>query len=239
MSIGRFCRGREAAIVFERLYASSQQPALIDVNDIGRVEGSQASNARTEAFNISSHKADVAVIVTFAIIIAVIAFFIGSYNHLQSMDENVDSSWAQVENQLQRRYDLIPNLAAVVKSYSEYEAQTLTDIVAMRTSGTVEGEKKADEAYTTYVNALTENYPELKADTEYQSLMTELAGTENRIAVARRDYNNAVQTLNGAIRRFPGSLIASMSGVEKREYFEVSTAAQENVDVSKLLSNDN
>ena len=69
--------------------------------------------------------------------------------------------------------------------------------------------------------------------------MTELAGTENRIAVARRDYNNAVQTLNGAIRRFPGSLIASMSSVEKREYFEVSTAAQENVDVSKLLSNDN
>lgn len=185
------------------------------------------------------YKSNVAVIVTFAIIIAVIAFFIGSYNHLQSMDENVDSSWAQVENQLQRRYDLIPNLAAVVKSYSEYEAQTLTDIVAMRTSGTVEGEKKADEAYTTYVNALTENYPELKADTEYQSLMTELAGTENRIAVARRDYNNAVQTLNGAIRRFPGSLIASMSGVEKREYFEVSTAAQENVDVSKLLSNDN
>ena len=186
----------------------------------------------TENKQTTRNNSNVAVIVTFAIIIAVIAFFIGSYNHLQSMDENVDSSWAQVENQLQRRYDLIPNLAAVVKSYSEYEAQTLTDIVAMRTSGT-------DEAYTTYVNALTENYPELKADTEYQSLMTELAGTENRIAVARRDYNNAVQTLNGAIRRFPGSLIASMSGVEKREYFEVSTAAQENVDVSKLLSNDN
>ena len=193
----------------------------------------------TENKQTTRNNSNVAVIVTFAIIIAVIAFFIGSYNHLQSMDENVDSSWAQVENQLQRRYDLIPNLAAVVKSYSEYEAQTLTDIVAMRTSGTVEGEKKADEAYTTYVNALTENYPELKADTEYQSLMTELAGTENRIAVARRDYNNAVQTLNGAIRRFPGSPIASMSGVEKREYFEVSTAAQENVDVSKLLSNDN
>lgn len=193
----------------------------------------------TENKQTTRNNSNVAVIVTFAIIIAVIGFFIGSYNHLQSMDENVDSSWAQVENQLQRRYDLIPNLAAVVKSYSEYEAQTLTDIVAMRTSGTVEGEKKADEAYTTYVNALTENYPELKADTEYQSLMTELAGTENRIAVARRDYNNAVQTLNGAIRRFPGSLIASMSGVEKREYFEVSTAAQENVDVSKLLSSDN
>lgn len=175
----------------------------------------------TENKQTTRNNSNVAVIVTFAIIIAVIAFFIGSYNHLQSMDENVDSSWAQVENQLQRRYDLIPNLAAVVKSYSEYEAQTLTDIVAMRTSGTVEGEKKADEAYTTYVNALTENYPELKADTEYQSLMTELAGTENRIAVARRDYNNTVQTLNGAIRRFPGSLIASMSGVEKREYFEV------------------
>lgn len=193
----------------------------------------------TENKQTTRNNSNVAVIVTFAIIIAVIAFFIGSYNHLQSMDENVDSSWAQVENQLQRRYDLIPNLAAVVKSYSEYEAQTLTDIVAMRTSGTVEGEKKADEAYTTYVNALTENYPELKADTEYQSLMTELAGTENRIAVARRDYNNAVQTLNSAIRRFPSSLIASMSGVEKREYFEVSTAAQENVDVSKLLSSDN
>lgn len=184
-------------------------------------------------------EANVAIIVTFVIIIGVILLFVGSFNSLQSMDENVDSSWAQVENQLQRRYDLIPNLAAVVKSYSEYEAQTLTDIVAMRTSGTVEGEKKADEAYTTYVNALTENYPELKADTEYQSLMTELAGTENRIAVARRDYNNAVQTLNGAIRRFPTSLIASMSGVEKREYFEISTAAQGNVDVSKLLSNDN
>lgn len=145
---------------------------------------------------ITKHKK---VLIVLAVVVVIIGSIAGTYNNLQSKDENVTNKWSQVENQLQRRYDLIPNLVAVVKQYSDYETTTFEKIVALRNEGTVESEKQADEEYKMAIKALTENYPELKAIEQYNDLMTNLEGTENRIAVARKDYNDAVTKINASI----------------------------------------
>lgn len=177
------------------------------------------------------------IIIVAVIIISIIGLIGITYNSLQRKDENVNNKWSQVENQLQRRYDLIPNLVAVVKQYSDYETTTLEKIVALRQDGSVESEKQADEEYKVYVKALTENYPELKAVEQYNELMTNLEGTENRIAVARKDYNDAVTKLNSSIRIFPTNLIANMFGIEKKSYFEIDDNAKSNVNISNLFEN--
>lgn len=177
------------------------------------------------------------IIIVAVIIISIIGLIGITYNSLQRKDENVNNKWSQVENQLQRRYDLIPNLVAVVKQYSDYETTTLERIVALRQDGSVESEKQADEEYKVYVKALTENYPELKAVEQYNELMTNLEGTENRIAVARKDYNDAVTKLNSSIRIFPTNLIANMFGIEKKSYFEIDDNAKSNVNISNLFEN--
>lgn len=177
------------------------------------------------------------IIIVAVIIISIIGLIGITYNSLQRKDENVNNKWSQVENQLQRRYDLIPNLVAVVKQYSDYETTTLERIVALRQDGSVESEKQADEEYKVYVKALTENYPELKAVEQYNELMTNLEGTENRIAVARKDYNDAVTKLNSSIRIFPTNLIANMFGIEKKSYFEIDDNAKSNVNISNLFGN--
>lgn len=177
------------------------------------------------------------IIIVAVIIISIIGLIGITYNSLQRKDENVNNKWSQVENQLQRRYDLIPNLVAVVKQYSDYETTTLERIVALRQDGSVESEKQADEEYKVYVKALTENYPELKAVEQYNELMTNLEGTENRIAVARKDYNDAVTKLNSSIRNFPTNLIANMFGIEKKSYFEIDDNAKSNVNISNLFEN--
>ena len=177
------------------------------------------------------------IIIVAVIIISIIGLIGITYNSLQRKDENVNNKWSQVENQLQRRYDLIPNLVAVVKQYSDYETTTLERIVALRQDGSVESEKQADEEYKVYVKALTENSPELKAVEQYNELMTNLEGTENRIAVARKDYNDAVTKLNSSIRIFPTNLIANMFGIEKKSYFEIDDNAKSNVNISNLFGN--
>lgn len=177
------------------------------------------------------------IIIVAVIIISIIGLIGITYNSLQRKDENVNNKWSQVENQLQRRYDLIPNLVAVVKQYSDYETTTLERIVALRQDGSVESEKQADEEYKVYVKALTENYPELKAVEQYNELMTNLEGTENRIAVARKDYNDAVTKLNSSIRIFPTNLIANMFGIEHKGYFEIDDNAKSNVNISNLFGN--
>lgn len=177
------------------------------------------------------------IIIVAVIIISIIGLIGITYNSLQRKDENVNNKWSQVENQLQRRYDLIPNLVAVVKQYSDYETTTLERIVALRQDGSVESEKQADEEYKVYVKALTENYPELKAVEQYNDLMTNLEGTENRIAVARKDYNDAVTKLNSSIRIFPTNLIANIFGIEKKSYFEIDDNARSNVNISNLFGN--
>ena len=167
-------------------------------------------------------------VVLVVVICAIVLLFGGSYNSLQRADENVNEKWAQVENQLQRRYDLIPQLVSVVKQYSDYEASTLESVVALRGDGTLGEEAAADSAYQSAM--------ELKASEEYSQLMTDLAGTENRIAVARKDYNDAVSSLNKKIRSFPMNIIANMSGVDSRYYFEASDNASEVPNVSELFN---
>ncbi|MGI6566164.1 MAG: LemA family protein [Firmicutes bacterium] len=167
--------------------------------------------------------------------ILVLAFgLISQYNSLVSLETNVDARWAQVENQLQRRADLIPNLVNTVKGYASHEEQIFTEIAAARSrllsaaspSAQMEASNSLDMALGRLL-AIAENYPQLKADTSFVRLQDELAGTENRIAVERMRYNEAVQEWNRTIRRFPTVLVARLFGKDVRPFFEASAGAQE------------
>ncbi|AEE90988.1 conserved hypothetical protein; putative signal peptide [Tepidanaerobacter acetatoxydans Re1] len=157
-----------------------------------------------------------------------------TYNSLVAADEAVDSAWSQVENQLQRRMDLIPNLVNTVKGYAAHEEKILTEVTRAReklmAAGSVTEKAEADKELTTALSrliAIAENYPELKADANFRQLADELAGTENRIAVSRMDYNNAVQDYNTKIRRFPTVIVAKLFGFEKKDYFKAAENAKE------------
>lgn len=171
------------------------------------------------------------------LIIGTISSFIGTYNKLQMLDETVNSQWAQVENQLQRRADLIPNLVNTVKGYAAHEKSIFIGIADARAklSGAVKSKdmKSINQANTEFNGALSrllaiaENYPQLKADQNFIALQDEIAGTENRLAVARKDYNDSVKTINAIIRTFPTNIIASIAGVNSREYFQVEEGKKE------------
>ena len=157
-----------------------------------------------------------------------------TYNSLVAADEAVNSAWSQVENQLQRRMDLIPNLVNTVKGYAAHEEKILTEVTRAReklmAAGSVTEKAEADKELTTALSrliAIAENYPELKADANFRQLADELAGTENRIAVSRMDYNNAVQDYNTKIRRFPTVIVAKLFGFEKKDYFKAAENAKE------------
>lgn len=162
------------------------------------------------------------------------ANFIGIYNNLQRLDESVNSNWSQVENQLQRRGDLIPNLVNTVKGYAKHEKEIFISVAESRSklagaikSGNMKQISKAEGEMTGALSrllAISENYPQLKADRVFINLQDELAGTENRIAVARKDFNDNVQVLNSQIRVFPTNIVAGMIGIQKREYFEAEEA---------------
>jgi len=183
---------------------------------------------------------------TLMIIIAVVVIFAGiimsGYNSLVSMNENVNGKWSQVENQLQRRNDLIPNLVNTVKGYASHEKETLEGVVEARSKATqikvdandLTPEKlaeyqKAQGAVTSALGkllAITENYPDLKANQNFLELQAQLEGTENRINVARKNFNDAAQAYNTSIRRFPKSIFASVFGFEKRTYFEAAEGTE-------------
>ena len=158
--------------------------------------------------------------------------YIGWKNRLVDLDEGVNTAWAQVESQLQRRLDLIPNLVATVKGYAAHEDKVLNDVTRARAS--VAGAASPEEKISTN-NELTsalsrllvvvESYPDLKANQNFLALQDELAGTENRISVARQRYNEAARMFNSTRRKFPYSLVAS--GYKEAVYFEASTAARE------------
>lgn len=164
------------------------------------------------------------------VLIVAISAFVGIYNRLQTMDENINNQWAQVENQLKRRNDLIPNLVNTVKGYAAHENEILTNIANARarlagamSANDVKGVQAGNTELTGALSrllAVIENYPNLKADKAFQSLQDELAGTENRIAVARMDYNTSVRILNADIRRFPTNIVANIAGIRARDYFE-------------------
>lgn len=175
--------------------------------------------------------------VILVLIIGLFGGFIGTYNRLQMLDETVNSQWAQVENQLQRRSDLIPNLVSTVKGYAAHEKSIFIGIADARAQlsgavkkGDMKGINKANGDFNGALSrllAIAENYPQLKADQNFMALQDELTGTENRLAVARRDYNESVKTINALIRTFPTSIIASIANVKSREYFEVEEGKKE------------
>lgn len=144
---------------------------------------------------------------------------IGIYNSVKSAKIEVDAQYGQVENQIQRRADLIPNLVTTVKGYMQYEEKVLTEVTAARaqvTSAASPEEMAAADARLTgalgHLFAVAENYPSLKSDAHFTELMREISGSENRIAVARRDYNAAVRDYNVAVGTFPGNLVSGMMG---------------------------
>ncbi|MGQ0767070.1 MAG: LemA family protein [Gemmatimonadota bacterium] len=157
------------------------------------------------------------------------------YNTIQSMDERVNGTGQQIEVQLQRRADLIPNLVEVVRGQAKQELDVFTQVAqaraglvgALQRGGAAEM-ATANEQVTTALRGLmiaVEAYPQLKSDAAFLKLQDELAGTENRIAVSRTDYNEAVQAYNAYIRRFPAVVTAKVTGAKAREYFEVTDAA--------------
>jgi LemA protein len=160
-------------------------------------------------------------------------WYVGGYNRVVAMDENVKGSWAEVENQLKRRYDLIPNLIETVKGYASHEKDLFQYIADARTkyfsAKTVKDKITSSnqlEGALSRLLLLREQYPQLKANESFLKLQDSLEGTENRIAVARKRYNDAVQLLNTFIRTFFGRFIAGFAGVTDAEYFEVPETEQ-------------
>ena len=181
-------------------------------------------------------------IITIAIVAVVAIWAVSAYNGLVNLDEGVANKWGDVETQYQRRADLIPNLVNTVKGYAAHEQETLESVIAARSNATqikVDPENLTPEKLAEYQEAqgqvtsalgkllaITENYPDLKANQNFLELQAQLEGTENRINVARMNFNEATKKYNTAIRRFPKNILAGMFGFEKRSYFESQDGAE-------------
>jgi LemA protein len=175
------------------------------------------------------------IVVGVVLILAFMTFswFRSGYDNVIAMDENVKGKWAQVENQLKRRYDLIPNLVETVKGYASHEKELFENIANARTkyfqSSSVKDKIQAStqlEGFLSRLLVLREAYPQLKANQSFLKLQDSLEGTENRISVERKRYNESVQILNTYIRTFFGRFFAAIAGVSSAEYYEVPEAEQ-------------
>lgn len=180
--------------------------------------------------------------VILGILALIVVFAVSKYNQLVNLEEQINGQWANVENQYQRRADLIPNLVATVKGYAAHESETLEGVVAARakaTQVTVDPDNLTPEKLQEFQAAqgelssalgrllmITENYPDLKANENFRDLQVQLEGTENRIATERRNFNEASKSFNASIRRFPTNIIANMFGFEKRVYFEAEAGSE-------------
>lgn len=177
-------------------------------------------------------------------LIAIIGLWLAkSYNTMVALQEEVTTKWANVESQYQRRSDLIPNLVATVKGYATHESETLEGVIAARskaTSITIDPSNCTPEQLAEYqkaqgelgsalgrLMAISENYPDLKANTNFLELQEQLEGTENRIQVSRREYNETVQVYNTKIRQFPGNIVASMFDFAQMNKFEADEVAKQ------------
>ena len=177
-------------------------------------------------------------------VLAIIALWgISAYNGLVSMDEGVQTKWADVETQYQRRADLIPNLVNTVKGYAAHESETLAAVVEARAKATsvnidptnmsaeqIANFQKAQDGVSSALGRLlvtVEKYPDLKANENFKELQAQLEGTENRISVARRDYNEAARKYNTTLRSFPKNILAGMFGFEKKAYFEAQEGSEQ------------
>lgn len=181
-------------------------------------------------------------IIIIAVITVIAIYGVSSYNSMVSQEEAVGTAWSNVENQYQRRADLIPNLVNTVKGYAAHEKETFDAVVSARakaTQTTVSIDDLTPEKMEAYQRAqgevgsalsrllaVTENYPELKANENFQTLQAQLEGTENRISVERRNFNDVARAYNTSIRRFPKNIFAGMFGFEKRPYFEAQEGAE-------------
>ena len=181
-------------------------------------------------------------IIPVAIVVVIVLWAIGGYNGMVKMDEQVQNKWANVETQYQRRADLIPNLVSTVKGYAKHEQQTLEDVVKARSEATqvkVDAENLTPEKLAAFQKAqsgvssalgrllaVAENYPDLKANQNFLELQSQLEGTENRITVARKDFNDTAKSYNQAIRQFPKNILAGMFGFEKKSYFEAEAGSE-------------
>lgn len=179
-------------------------------------------------------KSGMVLIAIVAIIVVIGIVLAGGYNGMVSKRENVDSSFSNLDVTLQRRADLIPNLVNTVKGYTNHETEIIEKITEARAklvnANGVDEKSKANNELSKSLNALmvvVENYPDLKSSENFRQLSDELAGTENRIAVARRDYNDAVKTYNTSIKKFPSNIMANMFGFSQCEYFEADEKASE------------
>lgn len=168
------------------------------------------------------------------VLLVVLLYVWGGYNGLVSNQESVKNKWADVQTQYQRRVDLVPNLVETVKGSSQFEQKTLTDIVEARSAwaksqvGSINDQVKAAGNFDSALSRLlvtVESYPQLKSTEGYRDLMTQLEGTENRVAVARRDFNGAVQGYNIAVRSFPTSIVANVFGFQLYESFKADAGA--------------
>jgi len=174
-----------------------------------------------------------AVWISLAVVVVLALFFVGTYNSLARMDENVNNKWAQVQTVYQRRADLIPNLVATVQGASNFEKSTLIAVTEARTKWlNAQTPREQVAAANQLEGALArllvtvENYPELKSNQNYLALQDELANTENKIAVERQRYNDAVTAFNRKTRTFPSNIVAALFGFEKRTYFEAAAGAE-------------
>ncbi len=172
--------------------------------------------------------------VLLALLVAVIAYFIVTYNNLVRLRNRVRNAWSQIDVQLKRRYDLIPNLVEVVKDYMEYEQETLQRVVEARGAAMAAEGPKAQGAAENMLTgalrqlfALVENYPDLKANQNVLSLQEELTSTENKISFSRQHFNDMVMTINTRIEQFPAVIVANMFNFEQEEFFEIEEPERE------------
>ncbi len=181
-------------------------------------------------------------IVVIAAVVLLGVWMAKGYNSMVVEQENVETAWGQVENQYQRRLDLIPNLVSVVKGYASHEKETLEGVIEARakaTAVTVDASNLTEEQIAAFqeaqgslstalgrLMAVSEAYPELKADKQFLNLQEQLEGTENRIAVARNTFNETARVYNTLIRRFPNNIVAGIFGFQKKPYFEADAEAK-------------